>query len=125
VNLEERDGWLYIRLEEADCNPDLDWHQLIRWKIPESERAYVREIDTWIVHGKYRKLIEGLFFIYLALGDSDCDVGDLTQAQEILENIERSLPQQQSTPELSEMMDRIRQGGRARAWPGMYRVEPN
>ncbi len=89
MNIEERDGWLVVILEASDHNPDLDWNGLITWKIPESERVYVPESDTWMVLRKHRQLVNTLFFIYQVLGKDDPHPEVLKQASQMLKGIEK------------------------------------
>ncbi|MDP6775148.1 MAG: hypothetical protein QGI83_00120, partial [Candidatus Latescibacteria bacterium] len=89
MRLEEKDGWLYVKLEPAEHAPDLDWNRLIKWKLPRSERVYVAEIGTWIVQSHHRKMVESLFHLYrkIAEADPDPECPNLQEAQRLLEQI--------------------------------------
>jgi hypothetical protein len=125
VNLKEKDGWLFVLLEAAEQDPDLDWNGLVTWKIPESERIYVPEIDAWIVRGKHRRLVEDLFFIYRELGQADPESKALNRVQQMLEKLDRGEPRREELSERIQEAERNRREGQCSKWEGMYEADPN
>ena len=89
MKVEEKDGWLFVKLEPEDLSSDLDWNRLIRWKLPQPERVYIAEIDTWIVQSHHRRMMESLFDLYrkIAEADPDPECPNLQEAQRLLESI--------------------------------------
>jgi len=92
MHIEEQDNWLFIRLEDSEINPDLGWNELVKWKIPESERVYIAEIDTWIIRHKHLQLINTLHCIYHILTRPDPPMEALQQINQMLESIEKWYP---------------------------------
>ena len=74
MRIEEQESWLFVTLDEADRAAGLDWHSLIKRKIPENRRVYVPELDTWIVRSSYRRLVEALFVIYREVGKARAEM---------------------------------------------------
>lgn len=99
MSLVEMGGWLFVSLDVAERNPDLDWNGLIEWKIPGEESVYVAGLDLWIVSGRYRRLLEDLYFIYRTIGESDLDSAAFIQAQKMLDEMEQWIPEQESRTE--------------------------
>ena len=92
MTIKEKHNWLFVNLEAPERNPDLDWNGLVRWKVPRSERAYVFEMDTWLVHRKHRQLVNTLYFIYSVMGDPDPHPAEVKQISNMLECVEKWYP---------------------------------
>ena len=126
MTVKERDGWLFVTLEAADRDPDLDWHGFVRWKIPEHERVYVSQIDTWIVQGRYRDLVRKLYSVYRAVSRAEVnkDTEVLQQAQRALEEIDWGYrtSDRAPTPGLQPARSAMPPGSR---WRDMYTFDRN
>ena len=125
MNLVERDGWIFVRLEESERSADVDWHGLIRWKIPESERVYVPENETWIIRSRYSKLVKDFYFIYQAVGKAETDTRLLAEAQKVLERIDSMMPERRQLLEEGMELERRKENGYVPRWPNMYGMELN
>jgi hypothetical protein len=92
MELEEREGWLFVRLRPGEKSTDLDWDCFIRWKIPESERVYVADSETWIVRCTHRPLIERVYEVYRRVGTAGMDTEALKGVQALIDKVEEEHP---------------------------------
>ncbi len=105
----------------------MDWNRLIRWKLPRSERVYVAEIDTWIVRGHHRRMVESLFDLYrkIAEADPDPECPNLQEAQRLLEQIAMEPSEEGAAPEETAGAGREGQSDEAGEGPWIYPIGLN
>jgi len=89
MTLTEQDNWLLVQLEASETSPDLDWSELVKWKIPQDERVYISGSNTWLVKKRHRQLISTLHFVYKILIEEDPPLEVVKQASWMIEHIER------------------------------------
>ncbi len=92
MTLDEREGWLFVKLTREERASDLDWGRFVRWKIPEGERVCVPDLDTWIVRAEHRSLIEHLFAIYKETSEAGVDLAKLRSVQKKIEALDAAHP---------------------------------
>lgn len=127
MKVEEKDGWLFVKLEPEDLSSDLDWNRLIRWKLPQPERVYIAEIDTWIVQSHHRRMVESLFDLYrkIAEADPDPECPNLQEAQRLLEQIAMESPREDTIPEEAAEAGQEGEADEAEGGPWIYPIGLN
>ena len=125
MNLVERDGWIFVRLQASERSRSVDWDELIRWKIPDEDRVHVPAIDTWVVRNCYRKLVKDVYFVYLAASKAEADTQMLASAQKVLERLDGLQPHKRRMLDAGLELERRAESGSAPLWPEMYRLGLN
>ena len=127
MNIKEAGNWLIVRLEDQERNPDLNWNRLVTWKIPESDRIYVKGGDFWIVRRRHRLLIRRLFSIYQAMGQTDLDMEALKRCDLTIKDIDREAEPGRQDFKLRQVrvLEAWKRAGKGNRWPGMYEMERN
>ena len=127
MTIKEAGNWLIVRIEAQDRSADLEWNRLVTWKIPESDRIYVKDGDFWIVRRKHRRLLRRLFTIYEAMGRPDLDTEVLQQCDQTVKEIEGWAELEGSDPRLKQVrvLEERKQAGKGERWPGMHEMGRN
>lgn len=125
MNLVERDGWLTVRLQASEKNPAVDWDELVRWKIPESDRVPVPELDAWLVRSEHEDLVKDLYFIYQAASDVEADTQHLAEAQKMIERLDGLKPGDRRKLDAGLDLAWQLDAGMVPRWKGMYQMGVN
>ena len=92
MTITSQNNWLLIQLDQSEINPDLDWSELVKWKIPPDEMRFLPERNAWLVKRRHGQLISTLHLIYTVLTEENPPLVVVKQASRMVENIERWYP---------------------------------
>ena len=88
VTIEDHGDWLHVKADLPPCPGWADGNTLIAWKIPETQRRYLPDTDSWMIRRRHWGLVDALYAIYLALSDPDPHPAMLKQVPKMLATVE-------------------------------------
>jgi hypothetical protein len=98
------EDYLFVKLDEGEASPDLDWYEMVRVEVPERDRSYSDQLGGWLVHRRHKQLLGVLHYIYTTLTAESPSSAELELIPKMLESIRHWKPQQRIlSQQLAEM----------------------